>query len=300
MNQEKTTGEALSRAQGEDPEQTTVENLNPLPEESLSPESGGSAKRAPVRKKNQPLRRLNAVLTGMLFAAYAAYNVFIIFRNGSSISSEGVLISATVALLFTVLACFAWTAGLKLKRKSRTARFQMIRRTAFIIAFLSIFALKLRMIGQVIGYLDYARAIAETDGDKYLIAILYAFTYFMTLTAMLILNVYYIFIRKRLLLFPKVSAIIPTFAAILFLICLILEAILFFALGINLEASSLRTVVMRPVFYLGFIGLCLYFLFPPHPTRLIKKKKPINETNKDNNKENDIEDTENDIENDLI
>ena len=61
-------------------------------------------------------RWLLAELTGFLFAVYSVYNVFIIFRDRSSMPSEGVLISAVVALAFAILAAFMWTAGIKGKK----------------------------------------------------------------------------------------------------------------------------------------------------------------------------------------
>ena len=193
-------------------------------------------------------------LTGLLFSAYSAYNVFVVVRDGKrGLSPEGILISIVVALIFAVFAGFLWTwqAGVKAK----DMRFLMIRRTTFIIALLAVFALKLRMAGKVIAYLDFSKIHTVVYGAAYL----------MTQAALLLLIVYYVFILKMLPLYPKASVILPAIAMVLFLCSLILEAILFFAYGIGLEASPLRTIVSRPVFYLGFIGLCVYFLIPPEP-----------------------------------
>lgn len=205
-------------------------------------------------KQKPTLRRLNIKLTGLLFAAYSAYNIFIVARDsGRGLSSEGKLISVVVALMFAVFAFFVWTAGWN----TRDIRFLMIRRTAFIIALLAVFALKLRMAGKVVAYLDFSR----------LHTVLYVGAYAMTQAALLMLFVYYVFILKSLPFYPMASVLLPVFAMILFLCSLILETVLFFVYGIGLEASMLRTAVMRPVFYLGFVGLSAYFLFPPHLTK---------------------------------
>ena len=92
--------------------------------------------------------------------------------------------------------------------------------------------------------------------------ILYGVSYFLTLAALLIVFVYYTFIIKNLPYHPKASVILPVFAMMMFLFCLVLEIILFAACKMLVEANPLRTAVIRPVFYLGFIFLCIYFLFP--------------------------------------
>ena len=201
-------------------------------------------------KQKITLRQLNVMLTGLLFAAYSAYNVFVAIRDGMrGLSSEGIIISLVVALMFAVLAGFVWTSELK----TDDIRILIVRRTAFIIALFTIFSLKLRMVGRVIAYLDFSQANT----------VLYGGAYIMTQAALLLLLIYYVFILKRLPLYPRASVIIPIIAIILFLCSLILEAILFFLYGIGLEANMLRSAVMRPVFYLGFICLSRYFLFPP-------------------------------------
>ena len=73
----------------------------------------------------------------------------------------------------------------------------------------------------------------------------------------------YTFFLRRLPLFPRAVVFLPLIALILFALSLIIEIILFFAYRMLLEDSVLRTVVIRPVFYLGFIGLSAHFLFPP-------------------------------------
>lgn len=201
-------------------------------------------------KQKLTLRWWIIKLSGILFAAYSAYNVFILLRDGirrHSLSSEGLLISAIVALLFAVLAVFAWTSEIKKKR-----RFRLFRRVAFTIALLAIFGLKLRMIEPVINCLELL--IPQT--------IMYVCSYFLTLLALFLLFVYYTIIIRRPLLFLKASTFLPVLIIVLFLISLILEMIIFLGYGINIEASALRTAVIRPVFYLGFIGLTAYYLLP--------------------------------------
>ena len=212
-------------------------------------------------EKKLTLKRLIIPATGLLFAAYSAYNVFIVIRDGGALSSEGILISIIVALLFAVLAAYVWTA--KVKRKK--GFFRMVRRTALIIALIAIFALKLRMVVRVVEYVDFSElqtvfVYGEPFTFSMLQTLLYGAAYFMTLAAMLILIIYFIVIRKRPLMFPKASVALPVTAMVLFLVSLIMDMVLFLAYGVNLEASPLRTAVMRPVFYLGFIGLCAYCL----------------------------------------
>ena len=202
-------------------------------------------------KKKLLLKRLVAALTGFLFAGYAAYYVFIIFRDGKSLTPIEIMICAAVAMLFGVFAVFAWTAGVKGK-DIRYFILRVIRRRVFIVALLTVFLLKLRMAGRTVDYLASAPPYA----------LLYGFAYFMTLAAMLILFVYYVFFRKYRPAFPKISVILPLIAMALFLGALALEMILFLKYHVCMEASPLRTAVMRPVFYLGFVGLCAYFLFP--------------------------------------
>ena len=92
-----------------------------------------------MKQKLTP-RWLVIKLAGILFAAYSAYNIFILYRNGSTLPEQGVFITALVAALFGLLAVFAWTSEIK------NVRFQVIRTTVFIVDLLIVFALKLRMI----------------------------------------------------------------------------------------------------------------------------------------------------------
>lgn len=200
-------------------------------------------------KKLTP-RWLIIKLTGIFFAAYAAYNIFIIVRDHSGMTAQAIFISCVVALMFSLLSAYALTFGVMMKKPW----FLMVRRMTFIITLLTVFLLKLRMIGRVITYLDTSKAHT----------VLYCAAYAATQAALLILLIYYIIIRKRFLFFPKACVILPVSAAILFLCGFTLEVILFFAYDIYLEASFLRTIVIRPVFYLGFIGLSVYYLFLPN------------------------------------
>ena len=172
---------------------------------------------------------------------------FLIVRDGSAMPPVGIFISALVSLLFALLAAFAWTSEVK------NVRFMMIRKTVMIIVLLTIFALKLRLVNRVMALLDFSK----TQN------VLYVAAYFLTLAALLILFVYYAFILRNLPLHPKMSVILPVAVIIGFVGCVVCEALLFFGFGFGLETSPLRTLVIRPVFYLGFIGLCVYFLFPP-------------------------------------
>lgn len=205
-------------------------------------------------KQNLMLRRLIIILTGSLLFVYAAYNVYIIFMDSATLPAEGILISSFVALLFVVLSAFVWTAAWKTKAKD--IRFLMTRRLSFIIALLVMIALKIRLAGRYVDYLNFSN----------MISIAYCGAYFLTLTALMILFVYYAFIRKFLPFYPRASIVLPLSAIGLFLCSLIFEAILFFVYGIGLESNSLRTLLIRPIFYLGLIGLCAYFLLPPQKT----------------------------------
>lgn len=220
-----------------------------------------------MKKKKLTPRRLLMMLIGLLFAVYSAYNVFIIFRDLDSISSEGIVISAIVALLFALIAVYACTAGVK------NIRFRVIRIRGINIVLLAVFALKLRLIDKVIAYME----IPE------MYAVLYGVSYFMTLTALLILFIYYVFILRRPLLFPRVSVILPVSAALLFLGSFILDMILLCVFHLSVEGSFLRTIVIRPIFYLGFIGLSVYYLVPSLSSRKKNGKK------QEGDKENDSE-----------
>lgn len=152
-------------------------------------------------------------LTGILFAIYSAYNIFLIVRDGSAMPPVGIFISALVSLLFALLAAFAWTSEVK------NVRFMMIRKTVMIIVLLTIFALKLRLVNRVMALLDFSK----TQN------VLYVAAYFLTLAALLILFVYYAFILRNLPLHPKMSVILPVAVIIGFVGCVVCEALLFLA-----------------------------------------------------------------------
>ena len=197
-------------------------------------------------------KRLIIKLTGLLFAAYSAFIIFTIIRDGRVLSAEAFFISVLVALLFGVLAGYARTSEVK------DELFRTIRKAAMSSALIGVFALKLRMVGKVIAYLDFSWP--QT--------VLYNGAYWMTQAALLILIIYYVFIRKEYPFLIIASVVLLLIAMILFLCSLFLEMILFFVYSIGLEPSMLRTAVSRPLFYLGFIGLSGYFMFPPRLTIL--------------------------------
>ena len=151
-------------------------------------------------------------LTGILFAIYSAYNIFLIVRDGSAMPPVGIFISALVSLLFALLAAFAWTSEVK------NVRFMMIRKTVMIIVLLTIFALKLRLVNRVMALLNFSK----TQN------VLYVAAYFLTLAALLMLFVYYAFILRNLPLYPKASVFLPIAVIIGFVGCVVCEALLFF------------------------------------------------------------------------
>ena len=191
-------------------------------------------------------RGLIILLTGFLFAVYAAYNIFIIFKDRESMTAEGIWISALVALLFGIFTVFLWTSAVK------NVLYRKIRRRVFILALLAILVLKLRLAGRVVAVLDLSE----------LYTLLYGFAYFMTLVGLLLLLIYYTF-KKRILRHPLAAILLPLSAKILFLLCFIAEVSLFCGHDIGLEANTIRTVIIRPVFYFGLIGLSSFFLLPP-------------------------------------
>lgn len=198
-------------------------------------------------KKREIFKRIIIIFGGILFAVYSAYNIFIIVRDGKSLLPVEKFISALVAFSFLILAIFVWTYEVK------NIRFIMLRIYSFIAAMLVLTGLKIRIGKHVINYIDFSKP--ET--------ILYGIAYFFTVAAMIILLFYYVFIIRRLSQYPKLSFVLPLIAMILFLSGFIAEIILLSVYHIGLEASLRRTVVIRPVFYFGFIFLSVYFLFVP-------------------------------------
>lgn len=211
------------------------------------------------------LRKLNVALTALLFAVYSAYNVFVAVRDSRrGLPPYAIVICVIVALIYAVFTAFMVFA-LAVGVQTRNIRLLIWRRTAFIISLIAVFVLKLRMAGQVIAYLDITK----------LHTILYTCAYLTTQIGLVLLLIYYIFILKDLPLFPRASVALPLAAASLFLFSLALEAVLFFVFRIGLEDSPLRTILMRPVFYLGLIGLSLYFRFPPQIPDIVPDQRPL-------------------------
>lgn len=202
-----------------------------------------------MKQPYKPTARLTvAALTGVMFAAYAAYSVFILIRDARHLSTTARVISAAVAIVFAV---FAWTCNLK----PETIHILIVRRIAFVAGLVIVFLLKLRMITKVSAYLDFSQFHT----------VLYACAYLLTQVAIALLLIYYAFILPKLAVYPKAAVQLPMIALILFLLSMILEALLLFIYGIGTETSYLRSAVSRPLFFLGFIGLSAYFLLPPEP-----------------------------------
>lgn len=195
------------------------------------------------------IRGLLIKLAAIFFIVYSAYNVFVVIKGITWLPLAGIIISLIVALMFAVLAVFALTAGIK----TENIGFLMARRLSFIIALFVLFALKIRMAGSVFAYVDFSKPYT----------LMYAGSYIMLLAAMAVLLFYYAFIVRRLPFFPRASVILPLIVLILFVCSFTLEILLFSLFGVYTEASPLRTAVSRPLFYLGFICLSAYFLFPP-------------------------------------
>ena len=189
-------------------------------------------------------------LSGLLFAAYSAYNIYVIVRGGSELSLMGIVISAIVAFAFALLFFFAWTAGAATQKKPR---FLIFRRNSFIFALLVILLLKIRIIKEVLIFLDYS----------VFYTILYFIAYASTVAALTILIAYFTFVVKDLPAYPRASFALPLCALILFTVGLAVEAVLYFVFNIGLEMTVLRTLVSRPLFYLGFITLCVHFMIQP-------------------------------------
>lgn len=220
-------------------------------------------------KQRPVLRRVVIILTGVLFAAYAVYQILVIVKDSSrSLSLEGKIISGLVAFLFAVLSFFAFSSAFSVTPPPndnaypdelpivQNMLFLQLRSIAFSLAMVAIVALKLRMAGQVVAYLDVSQVHT----------LLYAVSYSMTLGGMLVLLLFFVFILPRLPYYRRLAVLLPLFALVLFLLSFIVDILLFFVFRVALEASSLRTILARPVFYLGFIGLSLYFLLPPPVT----------------------------------
>lgn len=221
-------------------------------------------------KQRPVLRRVVIILTGVLFAAYAVYQILVIVKDSSrSLSLEGKIISGLVAFLFAVLSFFAFSSAFSVAPPPpndnaypdelpivQNMLFLQLRSIAFSLAMVAIVALKLRMAGQVVAYLDVSQVHT----------LLYAASYSMTLAGMLVLLLFFVFILPRLPYYRRLAVLLPLFALVLFLLSFIVDILLFFVFRVALEASSLRTILARPVFYLGFIGLSLYFLLPPPVT----------------------------------
>ncbi len=212
-------------------------------------------------KKKQRLRLFVVRLTAIMFAAYSAFYIFVLVRDLKQASLQELLIEALVSLLFALLSAFAWTSEVS------NLKFIRVRRIVFIIALLGVVLLKLRLTGSVIAFLDFT-------GEYAFLFALYGAAFFMTLMALIILIVYYTFIRRNIRLYPKLSVILPLSAMILFILSFVAEILLFVIYRFGLEDNMIRTLFSRPVFYLGFIGLSAYFLYPPRVQETAGYKPP--------------------------
>lgn len=205
-------------------------------------------------KQKLTLRRIIIILTGLCFAVYAAYNVFVLIKDGGSLPTAGIIISGLVAFLFAVLSIFAFTSDMRLNTpEDDDIRLLAVRRIFFGGVLVAVWLLKLRMAGQVAAYVDVS--MPHT--------ILYAGAYVATQLALLALFVLFVFILPKRPFFPRLCVLLPLLALLLFVAGFVCDTLLFFGFHVMVEASPLRTMLVRPVFYLGFIGLSLYFLLPP-------------------------------------
>ena len=186
-------------------------------------------------------------LTGLLFAAYSAFYVFVVIRDTKIYNTYEKVICALVVLLFAVLAGFAFTS------EAKNMKFLTIRRVVMLVDLVTAFVIKLFVAGRVFATLDITKL--ET--------IFYVGAYLFTQLALLIILLYYALIRKSLPVFPKASVILLITSAAFLLISLVFEALLFFIYNVGLEGNAIRTLVSRPILYFGFIGLSLSFLYPP-------------------------------------
>ena len=107
------------------------------------------------------------------------------------------------------------------------------------------------MLGKVIEFYEASEAYT----------VLYCAAYYMTQAALLLLIILYAVNLFSLSPHPRRTAFFSVFATALFLSSFVLDAILFLAFDISSESTPVKTAVFRPVFYLGFIGLCAYFFF---------------------------------------
>ena len=212
-------------------------------------------------KKKQRLRLFIIRLTAIMFAAYSAFYIFVLVRDLKQASLQELLIEALVSLLFALLSAFAWTSEVS------NLKFIRVRRIVFIIALLGVVLLKLRLTGSVIAFLDFT-------GEYAFLFALYGAAFFMSLMALIILLVYYTFIRRNMPLYPKLSVVLPISAMILFILSFAAEILLFAIYRFGVEDSMIRTLFSRPVFYLGFIGLSAYFLYPPRVEETAGYKPP--------------------------
>ena len=200
-------------------------------------------------KRFLTLRGVIIFLTGILFAVYSVYNIYIIINDSDEIGTGGTLISAAVALIYAIFAFFAFSAGATVN----DIRFYIGRRILFILALVAAFGIKLRLIRSII------TAITFSDMST----VLYGASFILTQFGMLFLIIYYVFIARTMEKNAVPPVTLQILALVFFALSLICEMVLLFVYGIGLEGNPLQTMIFRPVFYLGFIGLSVYFMLPP-------------------------------------
>ena len=105
----------------------------------------------------------------------------------------------------------------------------------------------------------------EFLNPEYDFTVIYGVSYLLTLLGILDLTIYYIIIRKRNPFKRWVTVVFMVIAMVFFVAGLVLEGILLFKYNIGMEPNKLCTLITRPIFYMSFVGLCVYFLFPPPP-----------------------------------
>ena len=184
---------------------------------------------------------------GLIFRGVFRVLCVVVIRDTKIYNTYEKVICALVVLLFAVLAGFAFTS------EAKNMKFLTIRRVVMLVDLVTVFVIKLFVAGRVFATLDITKL--ET--------IFYVESYLLTQLALLIILLYYALIRKSLPVFPKTSVILLITSAAFLLISLVFEALLFFIYNVGLEGNAIRTLVSRPIFYFGFIGLSLSFLYPP-------------------------------------
>jgi len=199
-------------------------------------------------KEKISLRWFFIKLAGVFFAVYSVYCVFIIFNGISKdLTTEGVVTNVLYAVFYAVFSFFAFTSEVK------DIRFLTVRRIIFIAALLAELLLRLRSFRFVIYIINFSNPLTVLLGA----------TYIMPIVGMLIILANFAFLSKNLLQHPKSSVLLPLSAMLLFLCSVVLEMIQLFKYSSGSNGITLRSIIITPVFYLGWICLSVYFMYPP-------------------------------------